>query len=114
MMLACVGGCVRKGRDVVVKPADEKLRIGAFMSLTGDTAQYGISALNGIRMAVEEANGAGGVRGHRVELITQDTRSDPGVTETVVRRLAEEARVHALVGEVVSSRSLAAARVAQE
>ena len=108
-------GCKRQqGGDVVVKPADEKLRIGAFMSLTGDTAQYGISALNGIRMAVEEANGAGGVRGHRVELITQDTRSDPGVTETVVRRLAEEARVHALVGEVVSSRSLAAARVAQE
>jgi branched-chain amino acid transport system substrate-binding protein len=108
-------GCGRqRSSDVVVKPADERLRIGAFMSLTGDTAQYGISALNGIRMAVEEANGAGGVRGHRVELITQDTRSDPGVTEAVVRRLAVESRVHALVGEVVSSRSLAAARVAQE
>ena len=111
----CLFACRRqRSADVVVKPADERLRIGAFMSLTGDTAQYGISALNGIRMAVEEANGAGGVRGHRVELITQDTRSDPGVTEAVVRRLAVESRVHALVGEVVSSRSLAAARVAQE
>jgi branched-chain amino acid transport system substrate-binding protein len=107
-------GCGRQRSDAVVKPAGEHLRLGAFMSLTGDTAQYGISALNGIRMAVEEANAAGGVAGHRVELITQDTRSDPGATEAVVRRLAEESRVHALVGEVVSSRSLAAARVAQE
>ena len=83
------------------------------MSLTGDTGQYGISALNGIRMAVEEANAQGGVGGHRIELIAQDTRSDAVETETVVRRLAGEYRVHALVGEIVSSRSLVAARVAQ-
>jgi branched-chain amino acid transport system substrate-binding protein len=114
--LACAFavGCKKKGGDAVVKPAEEHLRVGAFMSLTGDTAQYGISALNGIRMAVEEANASGGVAGHRVELLTQDTRSDPAVTEAVVRRFAQESRVHALVGEVVSSRSLAAARVAQE
>jgi branched-chain amino acid transport system substrate-binding protein len=111
--LACVCGCKRQGTNVVVKSADDKVRIGAFMSLTGDTAQYGISALNGIRMAVEEANGAGGVAGRRVELIAQDTRSDAGATEAIVRRLAEETRVHALIGEIVSSRSLAAARVAQ-
>jgi branched-chain amino acid transport system substrate-binding protein len=112
-LASCLFGCGRQRTDIVVKPADERLRVGAFMSLTGDTAQYGISALNGIRMAVEEANAVGGAGGHRVELITRDTRSDPGETEVIVRRLAEESRVHALVGEVVSSRSLAAARVAQ-
>jgi branched-chain amino acid transport system substrate-binding protein len=114
LICAFAVGCRRQGGEVLVKPADERLRVGAFMSLTGDTAQYGVSALNGIRMAVEEANAAGGVTGRRVELLTEDTRSDPGVTEAVVRRFAQEARVHALVGEVVSSRSLAAARVAQE
>ena len=114
LLSSCLFGCGRGRSDAVVKPASEHLRVGAFMSLTGDTAQYGISALNGIHMAVEEANASGGVAGHRVELLTQDTRSDPAVTETVVRRFAEESRVHALVGEVVSSRSLAAARVAQE
>jgi branched-chain amino acid transport system substrate-binding protein len=64
-------------------------------------------------MAVEEANAAGGVAGRRVELIPQDTRSDAVETEVVVRRLAREYGVHALVGEIVSSRSLAAARAAQ-
>src|SRR5947209_13766939 len=110
----CVGGCRRQAGDVVVRPADEKVRVGVFMSLTGDTAQYGISAYNGIRMAVEEANSVGGVAGRRVELIAQDTRSDTGETERVVRRLAEESHVHALIGDVVSTPSLTAARVAQE
>jgi branched-chain amino acid transport system substrate-binding protein len=118
VLLFCLAvfGCARTrggGGDVVVKPAQEKVRVGVIMSLTGDTAQYGLSALNGARMAVEEANAAGGVAGRRVELIAQDTRSDGVETEVVVHRLARELNVHALVGEIVSSRSLAAARAAQ-
>jgi len=97
----------------VTPTPDERVRVGAFMSLTGDTAQYGISALNGFRMAVEEANAAGGPGGRRVELLVQDTRSDVAETGVIVERLAREARVHALLGEVVSSRTLAAAHVAQ-
>jgi branched-chain amino acid transport system substrate-binding protein len=110
---ALATACGRHDARVVKAPEHERVRIGAFMALTGDTAQYGISALNGMRMAVEEANASGGAAGHRVELIVQDTRSDAVETEVVVRRLAEELRVHALIGEVVSARSLAAARVAQ-
>ena len=91
----------------------EKIRIGAFMSLTGDTGQYGLSASNGATLAVEEINAKGGVGGRRVELVLQDTRSDTGETVRVVERLIREVRVHALLGEVVSSRSLAAAPVAQ-
>jgi branched-chain amino acid transport system substrate-binding protein len=117
LLVACaqLAACgARQGGDIVVKPAqDEKVRIGAFMSLTGDTAQYGISALNGIRMAVEEANARGGVAGHRIELFVQDTRSNDVETDVVVRRLMEELRVHALIGEIVSSRSLRAAGIAQ-
>jgi branched-chain amino acid transport system substrate-binding protein len=106
-------GCRRQDARVVEKPPPERVRVGAFMSLSGDTSQYGISALNGIRMAVEEANSAGGVKGHRVDLIVRDTRSDTVETSVVVDKLARDERVHALLGEVVSSRSLAAARVAQ-
>jgi len=117
LLLVCViiiSGCARSHRgDIIVKPSDEKVRVGAVMSLTGDTAQYGLSALNGARMAVEEANATGGIAGRRVELIPQDTRSDAAETDVVVRRLAREYGVHALVGEIVSSRSLAAGRAAQ-
>ena len=116
-LAATLAGCIRGGRggpEIVVQPTpDDRVRLGAFMSLTGDTAQYGISALNGYRMAVEEANAAGGAGGRRVELVVQDTRSDAVETEVVVGRLVREVKVHALLGEVVSSRSLVAARVAQ-
>jgi branched-chain amino acid transport system substrate-binding protein len=54
------------------------------------------------------------VGGRRVELILQDTRSDTGETVRVVERLVREVKVHALLGEIVSSRSLAAAPVAQK
>ncbi|HEX7312404.1 MAG TPA: ABC transporter substrate-binding protein [Pyrinomonadaceae bacterium] len=117
VLVLCVAlgaqGCRRQDARVVETPPPERVRVGAFMSLSGDTAQYGLSALNGIRMAVEEANAAGGVRGMRIDLIVRDTRSDAVETSLVVERLAREERVHALIGEVVSSRSLAAARVAQ-
>lgn len=108
-------GCGNRGAAGTgdVPRDDGRLRIGAVMSLTGDTARYGISAMNGMQMAVEDANGRGGVRGKRVELIVQDTRSDAGETATVVRRLVRERRVHALLGEIVSSRSLTVAEVAQ-
>jgi branched-chain amino acid transport system substrate-binding protein len=105
--------CGRQDARVVEQPPPERVRVGAFMSLSGDTSQYGISALNGIRMAVEESNAAGGVKGHRVDLLVRDTRSDAVETSVVVDKLARDDRVHALLGEVVSSRSLAAARVAQ-
>ena len=106
-------GCRRQDARVVEAPPAERVRLGAFMSLTGDTAQYGISALNGIRMAVDEANAAGGLKRRRIDLIVRDTRSDAVETGLVVERLARDERVHALLGEVVSSRSVAAARVAQ-
>src|SRR5215218_191072 len=87
-------GCRRQDARVVEAPPPERVRVGAFMSLSGDTAQYGISALNGIRMAVEEANAAGGVKGMRVDLVVRDTRSDAVETALVVERLAREERVH--------------------
>lgn len=101
-------GCMLPGTSGV-----EKIRVGVFVSLTGGTGGYGISATNGIRMATEEVNAGGGINGQRVNLVLQDTRSDPRETVRVVERLVAEHHVHALLGEVVSSRSLVAAEVAQ-
>jgi len=93
--------------------AEDKVRVGVFVSLTGGTAGYGLSSMNGFRMAAEEINSRGGVGGRQVELLVEDTRSDALETARVVRRLVGERNVHALLGEVVSSRSLVAAPIAQ-
>lgn len=107
LVAAACGGCLRPA------PRRETVRIGVLIPLTGATADYGVSSLDGFRMAAEELNTSGGVLGRQIELVLEDTRSDAQETETAVRRLIEERHVHALLGEVVSSRSLVAARVAQ-
>lgn len=94
--------------------AESRVRIGVFMPLTGETANFGVSAINGITLAAEEVNATGGINGKLIKLFVQDTRSDTSETETVVNRLIQEYRVHALLGEVASSRSLAAATIAQQ
>jgi branched-chain amino acid transport system substrate-binding protein len=92
----------------------DKVRVGVFMSLTGDTANFGISSTNGIKMAVDEVNSAGGINGKQVELLVQDDRSDASEAATIVTKFVEQDQVHAILGEVASSRSIAAAPIAQK
>jgi len=50
------------------------IRIGAFLSLTGSTAAYGISAANAIKLATEEANVDGKIKARRIELEIEDVQ----------------------------------------
>jgi len=91
----------------------DKVKVGVFMSMTGDTANFGISSTNGIKMAADEINAAGGINGKQVELDVQDDRSDPSEAATIVTKFVTQDGVHAILGEVASSRSIAAAPIAQ-
>ena len=91
----------------------DKVRVGVFMSLTGTTANFGISSVNGIKMAAEEINAAGGINGKQIELLVQDDRSDASEAATIVTKFVTQDQVHAILGEVASSRSIAAAPIAQ-
>jgi len=92
---------------------NDKVRIGVFMSLTGDTANFGISSTNGIKLAADEVNAAGGINGKQIELLVQDDRSDAQEAATIVTKFVTQDQVHAILGEVASSRSIAAAPIAQ-
>lgn len=91
----------------------DKVRVGVFMSLTGTTANFGISSVNGIKMAADEVNKAGGINGKQIELLVQDDRSDAQEAATIVTKFVTQDQVHAILGEVASSRSIAAAPIAQ-
>ena len=91
----------------------DKVRIGVFMSTTGSTANFGISSVNGIKLAADEINAAGGINGKQVELLIQDDRSDASEAATIVTKFVTQDQVHAVIGEVASSRSIAAAPIAQ-
>lgn len=94
--------------------ASDPIRIGHYASLTGDTATFGQSTDRGIRMKIDEVNAAGGVLGGRkLELVTEDDRSITEEARTAAQKLLQRDQVVALLGEVASSRSLAAAPEAQ-
>jgi len=88
--------------------------IGEYGSMTGSEATFGQSTHNGIMLAVEEFNAAGGLAGRQVELKSYDTQGKSQEAGTVVTRLITEDKVVAVLGEVASSLSLAGGRVAQQ
>ncbi|MDO8519463.1 MAG: ABC transporter substrate-binding protein [Deltaproteobacteria bacterium] len=95
-------------------PAKDEIRIGEFGSLTGGTATFGQSTHEGILLATEEANKSGGLLGKKIHIYTEDDRSLAEEAKTAVLKLIKHRRVVALIGEVASSRSLAAAPEAQK
>jgi branched-chain amino acid transport system substrate-binding protein len=103
-----IGACQMGRTD-----ASDKIRIGLLMSMTGDTANFGISSSNAIRMAADDLNQAGGINGKQIELLLQDDRSDATEAANITTRFVSQDAVHAIIGEVGSSRTLAAAPIAQ-
>lgn len=103
-LAACKGGSGGGGDQIL---------IGEFGSLTGGTATFGQSTHNGVMMAFEEINAAGGVLDKKVKVLVEDDQSKPEEAATAVTKLISQDRVVAVIGEVASSRTLAAAPIAQ-
>lgn len=96
------------------KSSEGKILIGEYASMTGGTATFGQSSHRGAALATEEVNAAGGVLGKKIELLTEDNQSKPEEAKTAVLKLIKQDRVVAVLGEVASSRSLAAAPECQK
>ena len=93
---------------------EDVILIGEYGSLTGDDATFGISTNKGIKMAFDEINAKGGIKGKKIKLITEDNQGKNEETAKVVNRLITQEKIVALIGEVASSRSLIAAPIAQK
>lgn len=94
-------------------PDEPVIKVGEFVSLTGGTATFGQSTNNGVQIALEEINAAGGVLGKQIKVIVEDTQSKPETSKTAVLKLIKQDHVVAILGEIASSRTLAAAPEAQ-
>src|SRR5918993_2983784 len=104
--------CTRRGGNCA--DPGGTIKIGVYGDLTGQTSSFGQSTKNGSQMAADEINAAGGINGRQVQLIHEDDQGEPGKAATVVTKLINQDQVRALIGEVASSNSLAAAPHAQE
>mgnify|MGYP000010697218 FL=1 len=92
----------------------ETIKIGVNMELTGAVAAYGKSEQNGIKLAVDEINKAGGVDGKKIELVTKDNKSENAEASTSSTNLAIQSNVNAIVGPSTSGAVAAASLVSQK
>jgi branched-chain amino acid transport system substrate-binding protein len=102
---ALLTGCAKQSNEIV---------IGEYGSLTGTTATFGISSKNGIELFMDNLNAAGGIGGTKVKVIVEDDQSKPEEAATAVNKLVDQDGVIAVLGEVASSRSMAAAPICQQ
>lgn len=69
----------------------ETLRIGAATGQTGALAYADVPAMQGVKLAIDEINAAGGISGSiLIELVEKDVRSDPAQTSVAAQELADE------------------------
>ncbi|KXT78481.1 ABC transporter substrate-binding protein [Streptococcus sp. DD13] len=92
----------------------DTIKIGVNMELSGAVAAYGKAELNGIELAVDEINAAGGVDGRKIELITKDNKSETAEASTTATNLAVLNHVDAIIGPATSGATAASSLVSQK
>ncbi len=85
----------------------EPYTVGAVFSITGAASFLGEPERNTARMVEEWMNAAGGIQGHPLKVVIEDTKSDEGQAVLGVRKLLEKDRVIAIVGPSTSGESMA-------
>ncbi len=92
----------------------ETIKIGTISPNTGNLAAYGEAVVNGINLAVDEINAAGGVLGKQIVLETLDDKGDAVEGANAFNKLADDSNVCAVIGSVTSGVTSGLAPLANE
>jgi branched-chain amino acid transport system substrate-binding protein len=110
-----VFSCLALSCSQSLKRAEDRstIQIGFFGDLTGPTFNFGLSAKNGVLMAADEINQAGGINGHQIDIVIEDDKGSPEEAALETGKLIDRYKVVAIIGAGASGNSLAAAPKAQ-
>jgi branched-chain amino acid transport system substrate-binding protein len=87
--------------------AQEPIRIGAFLAVTGGAAFLGDPEQKTLELYVEKINAAGGVLGRKLQLVSYDSAGDAEKARTFVKRLIEQDKVDVIVGGSTTGETMA-------
>ncbi|MCP3396413.1 ABC transporter substrate-binding protein [Bradyrhizobium sp. CCGB20] len=82
--------------------------IGTHQDLSGPIKGWGVPVANGMKMATEEVNAAGGINGRKIRLVVEDSGYDPKKAVLASQKLIERDKIFAMVGPMGSPTVLAA------
>lgn len=100
---AAIGGCgLGLGDD---EKAEQPMRIGVIVPLTGNYEPLGRDHKKAIELAVEQVNASGGVNGHKLELTVRDDKSTPDQSVAMFNEIKDN--VDVIIGPAFSNSALA-------
>lgn len=108
VILSVLVGCSKSADN------SDTIKLGVNYELSGGVATYGRSSVEGIELAVEEINAAGGINGKEIELIKYDNKSDQAEATTLTTRLMTQDKVLAVMGPATSGAFKATIPVAMQ
>ena len=114
LALSVAAGCKKKEDASATKSGGDAIKIGFLGALTGDVAMFGKPTLEGMKMAAEELNAAGGVLGKKIEIVEADNRGDKQEGASVTQKLISRDNVVAIVGDPTTGITKVAAPIAQK
>lgn len=114
VVIAVVVVALGLGVGVSRRKGSNDIKIGANFALTGNVASFGQSALNGIKLAIDEANEQGALGDRKIVLVEADNKSDNAETTNMATKLITKDKVVAMLGPVISNNAIAAGNVAQK
>src|SRR5438094_8625516 len=94
--------------------AQEPIKIGVLYPLTGGGAVYGVPAMAGHQLAVEELNAKGGILGRKIESIERDDKLNPASASSTMKELITKDKVDIVLGGLASSVGLAMSEVSKQ
>jgi len=106
VLLAGLAGCSSAIQPDADPAGRAPVRLAIINPQTGDFSPLGKWEHKGVKLAVDEANAAGGVDGHRIELAVFDDQGDPKKAATLTEQVAG-AGYSAIFGSALSGNALA-------
>ncbi|HOW73713.1 MAG TPA: ABC transporter substrate-binding protein [Phycisphaerae bacterium] len=118
----CLTGCKEPGSSSssASAPAGAKpteggsIKVGAIFAISGPASFLGIPEERTATMLVDKMNAAGGVNGHKIQLIVKDSGSKPENALSLAKQLIDEEKVLAIIGPSTSGETLAIKNLCQE
>ena len=101
ILIAVMAVTLFAGCSTTAANANE-IKIGINYELSGGVATYGQSSVEGIELAIEQINAAGGINGKLIKAVKYDTKSEPAEATTLATKLMTKDKVVAVLGPATS------------
>ena len=98
-------GCSKKTSDTI--------KIGGIFPLSGSVAVYGTECRNGVELAINEINAAGGINGKMLELVAEDDEGSPEKSVNAYKKLVTKDKCSIIIGSLTSGCTAAISSLAQ-